>query len=67
MKCPICNAWTLVIDTETNKNNTRRRRLECGNEHRFSTIETIIEKGYPVEAQARVRKEQNTVKTCWRT
>jgi len=42
MKCPECGTWTIVKETRTNLGNTRRRRLECANEHRFTTLETII-------------------------
>lgn len=36
MKCPICAAWSNVLDT---RGATRRR--ECGNGHRFKTVERI--------------------------
>ena len=42
MKCPECGAWTIVKDTRTQADNTKRRRIECANMHRFSTLETII-------------------------
>lgn len=42
MKCPQCGAWTLVLDTRTAKaTNVKRRRYECGNLHRFATMEYI--------------------------
>jgi len=37
VKCPHCQAWTLVTDTR----GTRRRR-KCGNEHTFWTEEQVI-------------------------
>lgn len=37
MKCPHCGAWSAVLDTRA----TRRRR-ECANGHRFSTVETVV-------------------------
>lgn len=46
MKCPICGTWCIVKETRTSTQNTRRR-LECANQHRFSTIETIIGKNEP--------------------
>jgi transcriptional regulator NrdR family protein len=42
MKCPECGTWTIVKETRISTGNTRRRRLECANEHRFTTLETII-------------------------
>jgi predicted nucleic-acid-binding Zn-ribbon protein len=42
MKCPECGTWTIVKETRTSTGNTRRRRLECANEHRFTTLETIV-------------------------
>lgn len=42
MRCPECGTWTIVKETRTSTGNTRRRRLECANEHRFTTLETII-------------------------
>lgn len=38
MKCPICNADSRVV--ETRDSGTRRRR-ECFNLHRFTTIEVV--------------------------
>ena len=41
MKCPQCNAWSVVKDTRKRSDNTTYRRYECANLHRFSTIERI--------------------------
>lgn len=43
MKCPICNAWTLVKDTRKRENNITVRRYECGNLHTFKTTEQITQ------------------------
>ena len=43
MKCPICNAWTLVKDTRKRENNITIRRYECGNLHTFKTTEQITQ------------------------
>ena len=43
MKCPTCNAWTYNLETRTNKNGTVRRRYECANLHRFTTIEQVCD------------------------
>jgi len=42
MKCPECGAWTVVKETRADQNNSRRRRIECANLHRFTTLETVI-------------------------
>ena len=56
MKCPECGAWTVVKETRADENNSRRRRIECANMHRFTTLETVI-----VE-KTRVRQKQKTAK-----
>jgi len=38
VKCPRCDAWTIVKDTRNN-----RRRRECANLHRFWTLELLEE------------------------
>lgn len=57
MKCPVCGTWTIVKETRTSTENTRRRRLECANEHRFTTLETIIVSKTPI------RQKQKVIKT----
>jgi len=52
MKCPVCGTWTIVKESRESTGNTRRRRLECANMHRFTTLETII------ESKARIRQKQ---------
>jgi len=52
MKCPVCGTWTIVKETRVSTGNTRRRRLECANMHRFSTLETIVER------KTRIRQKQ---------
>jgi len=56
MKCPVCGTWTIVKETRVSTGNTRRRRLECANMHRFSTLETII------ESKTRIRQKQKLAK-----
>ena len=48
VKCPECGTWTIVKETRTSTDNSRRRRLECANEHRFTTLETIIVSKTPI-------------------
>jgi len=55
MRCPECGTWTIVKETRISTGNTRRRRLECANMHRFSTMETIVEN------KTRVRKKQKAI------
>jgi transcriptional regulator NrdR family protein len=54
MKCPKCGAWTVVKDSRVDQNNTRRRRIECANMHRFTTLETVI------ATKTRIRQKQKT-------
>ena len=42
MRCPICKAHTVVLDTRDEK-----RRRECFNMHRFTTVETVVKKPAP--------------------
>jgi transcriptional regulator NrdR family protein len=39
MKCPVCGAWSEVLDTREGQNESVRRRRQCGNGHRFVTLE----------------------------
>jgi len=41
MKCPTCGVWTRVLSTRTSPDNSKRRRYECANLHRFSTTEVV--------------------------
>lgn len=43
MKCPHCEAWTEVRETRQRTDGTKRRRYECANLHRFTTVERIEE------------------------
>jgi transcriptional regulator NrdR family protein len=36
--------------------NTRRRRLECANEHRFTTLETIVVRKTPIRQKQKTPK-----------
>jgi transcriptional regulator NrdR family protein len=42
MNCPECGAWTSISETRLTVMRYRRRR-ECGNGHRFTTIEQVID------------------------
>ena len=43
MKCPVegCGVWSVVLETRTRQDNTRRRTLECVNMHKFTTVERV--------------------------
>lgn len=41
MKCPRCGAWSNVLDTRDGDHLTLRRRRQCGNGHRFTTLEVL--------------------------
>lgn len=42
MKCPLCNAWALVLESRAIRSrNARYRRYECANLHRFTTEENV--------------------------
>jgi transcriptional regulator NrdR family protein len=48
MKCPLCGAWTEVLETRTRKDKTKRRTYQCANMHKFRTVEVYEpEKGVP--------------------
>lgn len=42
MKCPTCNAWATIKETRARPDETTRRRYECANLHRFTTIERVM-------------------------
>lgn len=42
MKCLICKKWSFCLETRTRQDGTRRRRYECANGHRFSTVEAVV-------------------------
>lgn len=41
MRCPQCQVWTEVKETRVRPDGSRRRRYECANFHRFSTVERV--------------------------
>ena len=42
MICPECGGETRVLETRDKTNGTTRRRHECANRHRFTTMEQIV-------------------------
>lgn len=42
MRCPDCGAWASVLETRSSPTLTTRRRYECANMHRFTTLETVV-------------------------
>lgn len=43
MKCPHCGAWSDVLSTRDG-----RRRRQCANNHRFSTLEAVVQEPLPL-------------------
>lgn len=59
MKCPDCKTKVImVLETRPRANGDRYRRYECGNLHRFTTVERVEKKGAlgPLKATASVEK-----------
>jgi len=52
MKCPACKAWTEVLETRKRTDGVKRRRYECANLHRFTTLEVIVEDKKQLEKKA---------------
>ena len=44
MKCPIttCNAWASTLETRDKPDNQTYRRYLCANNHKFSTMESVV-------------------------
>jgi transcriptional regulator NrdR family protein len=42
MKCPTCDTWTIVKETRTQADGSKRRTYECANEHKFRTSEVVV-------------------------
>ena len=42
--CPECGTWTTVLENRDRPGNETRRRYQCANLHRFTTIEVIANK-----------------------
>ena len=57
MKCPTCGVWTRVLETRA-IDGGKYRRYECGNLHRFRTMERVE---IPLYTEA-VLKAINTAK-----
>ena len=47
MNCQRCGAWANVLETRVRSDNITRRRYECANLHRFTTLEYLYEKSSP--------------------
>lgn len=43
MKCPACKAWAEVLETRMRADGVKRRRYECANTHRFTTLEVVVQ------------------------
>lgn len=47
MKCPQCKQYARVLETRQKLSGEIRRRYECANLHRFSTIEQLVKQKEP--------------------
>ena len=65
MKCPICAAWTEVLDTRAGKHEATRRRRRCGNGHIFPTVEVLPVMVNKVHQAASVRSMERR-RALWR-
>lgn len=56
MKCPICKAESSILET---RGAGMRRRRECYNGHRFTTVETVVQlrPGYTKDRREEHRSE----------
>ena len=60
MKCPICNAWSIVKQTKKSPTFGYTRRRECANEHRFTTQEVVVPpEDIKQEQQKRLDRSKN--------
>ena len=51
MKCPTCHAWTEVLETvQRKRDNSTRRRYQCANLHRFTTVEKVVASSIAIPA-----------------
>lgn len=60
MQCPECNAWiTKIKETRTRQDNSVRRTYECGNLHKFNTVERVEAVPHGGKRVAKKLLEQN--------
>lgn len=62
MKCPICNAWTLIKQSRESTDFGYMRRRECANLHRFTTAEVIIPDEILTEKKRERLKKHNKIR-----
>lgn len=60
MKCPTCGAWTQVLETRKRGVNVTRRRYECANLHRFTTLESVIDPTGPSSTPGQTEPSTST-------
>lgn len=51
MKCYQCKAWAEVLETRTRSDGVTRRRYECANTHRFTTLEVVVQDKKPAKKE----------------
>jgi len=59
MKCPLCQAPTEVLETRHYKSKTTvKRRYQCFNLHRFTTLESIVSTAATTEPHSAKKSSQ---------
>ena len=61
VQCPTCGANTRTLEVRTSTGGLKRRRYECQNKHRFTTMGTAQDLRYPNNSQ--YKTEQTIVKS----
>lgn len=51
MRCPRCDQEGMVLESRPRPDNAKRRRYQCANGHRFSTLEQIAERNEQTSGQ----------------
>ena len=58
MKCPECNEKAKPLETRTRVDGLVRRRYQCPQEHKFTTLEALVD-----DSETQLHKKQKTIKT----
>jgi len=58
MKCPVCNEKSKPSETRTRGDGIVRRRYECPQQHKFTTLEAIVD-----DSETQLHPKQKTIKT----
>ena len=58
MKCPECNEKAKPLETRTRQSGVIRRRYECPQHHKFTTLEAIVD-----DSETQLHPKQKATKT----